>query len=527
MVVGAPLSRRAFLGSNALAAPAFLQGAAGKRNVLFIATDDLSARLGCYGASAVKTPNLDRLAQSGVLFNNAYCQFPLCCPSRTSLMTGLAPDTTRIWGNNEHFRSTMPDAVTIPQAFQKNGYFVARAGKIYHYNNPSEIGTPGLDDPASWQVAVNPVGFERIRDEAQITYQAPRAAGVGRPNNGTMPGNGRSGAAQWLRGGLGPSGIRIAQDGRTPVIPMSQNGDLGIAIATNASASSDETHSDFMVAESIMAMMEEHRNEPWFLAAGLFKPHVPWILPSKYFDLYPAEGIEIPPFDSAELAMAPRWAYTTNPPNYGMMPQQHREAIQGYYAAISFVDAQVGRLVGAVQRLGLARDTTIVFWSDHGFNIGEHGQWQKMSLFEPSVRVPLIFAGAGVNAAPSGCRRTVENLDIYPTLVELCGLKSAPPGLQGRSLAPLLSDAKAAWDHPAISQVNRSADGKTVMGYSLRTERHRYTMWASGAEGEELYDYQSDPRESRNLAGDSGSAALKSQLRATLERIARSRGMGR
>lgn len=517
------LTRRGFVGAGS-AVPAFLQGAEPKRNVLFISTDDLAARLGCYGVSAIKTPNLDRLAQAGVRFDNANCQFPLCSPSRTSLMTGLAPDTTRIWGNNEHFRTTVPDAVTIPQLFQKNGYFAARAGKIYHYNNPSEIGTPGLDDPASWMAAVNPVGFDRIRDEAQATFQATRGGMVGRPNNGMMPASGAQGAAAWLRGGRGPSGIRIAQDGRTPVIPFSPNGDLGIAIATNASSSSDETQSDFMVAESVIAMMEEHRNDPWFLAAGLFKPHVPWILPSKYFDMYPADRIEPPPFDEAELKSAPRWAYTTNPPNYGMTPEQQREAIRGYYAAISFVDAQVGRLLGAVERLGLSANTTVVFWSDHGFAIGEHGQWQKMSLFEASARVPLILSGAGVTAAPKGCARPVENLDIYPTLVELCGLKGAPANLQGRSLAPLLKDPNATWEGGAVSQVSRGGPNKSVMGYSIRTERYRYTMWASGAEGEELYDYQTDPREVRNLAADPDSSALKGRLHEMLARVARRRG---
>jgi uncharacterized sulfatase len=208
-----------------------------------------------------------------------------------------------------------------------------------------------------------------------------------------------------------------------------------------------------------------------------------------------------------------------------MTPAQHRECLRGYYAAISFVDAQVGRLLDALQRLGLAEDTTVVFWADHGYMVGEHGQWQKMKLFEPSARVPFIMAGAGVPTTGGVCRRTSEHLDVYPTLADVCGLQGAPANLHGRSLMPLLSNPNAAWDRPAVSQVTRNTASGPTMGYSLRTERYRYTMWAGGAEGEELYDYETDPRELRNLAGDTGSETLKSQLRARLETIATSRGM--
>jgi uncharacterized sulfatase len=189
------------------------------------------------------------------------------------------------------------------------------------------------------------------------------------------------------------------------------------------------------------------------------------------------------------------------------------------------VDAQVGRLMDAVERLGLAENTTIVFWADHGFMVGEHGQWQKMKLFEASARVPFLMAGAGVPSAGKACTRPSEHLNVYPTLVELCGLTGAPRNLHGRSLVPLLENPDAAWDHPAISQVTRPADGRRIMGYTVRTERYRYTMWDRGAQGEELYDYQSDPRELRNLAADSGAAALKRQLRGRLEAIATPRGM--
>jgi uncharacterized sulfatase len=537
--MAAPVAARALAepdnASGALGAPAIVKGVR-KRNVLFISTDDMCNRLGCYDVPVVKSPNLDRLAHSGVRFDQHYCQFPLCGPSRTSLMTGFAPDTTKVWDLNTDFRDTVPQAVTIPQLFLKNGYFTARTGKIYHYNNPSEIGTPGFDDAASWQCTSNPAGFDRTHDEGLVAFFSPpermykqfglgnRQAGA--QKTGTMPTPQRSASGfPWLHGGMGPSGIRIAQDGRTPVLPFSENGDLGIALAGHPSEGDDKVITDYMAAESAIAMVEEHKDQPWFIGAGFFRPHVPFIVPSKYYDMYRSEEMQIPPFDLSELTIAPHVAYTSQDPNYGMTPQQHRECLRGYYAAISFVDAQVGRLLDALERLDLAKDTTIVFWSDHGFMVGEHGQWEKTMLFEPSVRVPFIISGAGVTAARKGCKRTSEHLNIYPTLVEICDLKGAPTNLHGRSLVPLLQNPDAPWDHPAISQVTRRSGSGLTMGYSLRTERYRYTMWAGGAEGEELYDYDTDPRELKNLANDLAASGLKGKLRARLEEISRTRGM--
>jgi iduronate 2-sulfatase len=520
--------------ASALAVPALLKGER-KRNVLFISTDDMCNRLGCYDVPVVKSPNLDRLAQSGVRFDHHYCQFPLCGPSRTSLMTGLAPDTTKVWDLNTDFRDTIPQTVTMPQLFQKNGYFTARAGKIYHYNNPSEIGTPGFDDAPSWQKTANPVGYDRTHDEALVTHYVPQKRMI----EALFMGHGRSGAqgspmpvpqhsgskVPWLHGGMGPSGIRIAQDGSTPILPLSHNGDLGIDLAGHPSDGGDQNMTDYMVAESVIAMMEEHKNEPWFLGAGFYRPHVPFIVPSKYYDMYSVDEMQIPPFDPAELMTGPRIAYNSMDPNFGMTPQQHRECLRGYYAAISFVDAQVGRLLDALQRLDLAKDTTIVFWADHGFMVGEHGQWEKTMLFEPSARVPFIIAGAGVAAPGRGCKRTSEHLNIYPTLAEMCKLQGTPTNLQGRSLVPLLQNPDAPWDHPAVSQVSRGYGPNPTMGYSVRTERYRYTMWKGGVEGEELYDYQEDPRELKNLADDAIASDLKAKLRASLEKIARPRGM--
>jgi iduronate 2-sulfatase len=534
-VAASALASPPIAGAEVPSAPAVLKGAR-KRNVLFISTDDMCNRLGCYGVP-VKSPNLDRLAQSGVRFDHHYCQFPLCAPSRTSLMTGLAPDTTRCYDLNTDFRNTIPETVTLSQLFQKNGYYTGRAGKIYHYNNPSEIGTPGFDDAVSWHEVSYPAGYDRTHDEGLVTFYASqerlnsgmrvqeyqrREAQRAKETQARWPSEPK---APWRYGGSGPSGIRISQDGRTPVLPFSKNGDLGIAIAGHPSEGDDKVITDYMVAEAAICMMDEHKNEPWFIGAGFFRPHVPFIVPSKYFDMYHVDEIQVPPFDPSELRVAPRIAYDTMDPNYGMTPQQHREAVRAYYAAISFVDAQVGRLVDALQRLDLAKDTTIVFWADHGFMVGEHGQWEKTKLFEASARVPFIMAGAGVASAGKPCVRTSEHLNIYPTLAEMCALQGVPGNLQGRSLLPLLQNPDAPWEHPAVTQVTRRNASGPTMGYSVRTERYRYTMWSDGADGEELYDYQTDPHEIKNLAIDSNSSALKSKLRARLEEIANSRGM--
>lgn len=481
-MIGECISRRGFLAWGAasvasLAAPQIATGADSiKRNVLFIASDDLNNSLGCYGNPLVKTPNIDRLARMSVRFDRAYCQYSLCSPSRSSLLTGMAPDTTRVWDNETHFRQALPNVVTLPQAFQKNDYFVARAGKIFHYGNPEQIGTCGLDDPASWQETVNPAGIDHLKDEPLVTDYTPKRK-------------------------------------------------IGSSIEFYASGMRDDQHTDYLVADAVIDMMEQHRSDPWFLGAGFYKPHCPWIVPSKYFDLHPINEIQVPPFSPDEMRIAPEWAYFTKPANWGMSAQERRETIRAYYASISFVDAQVGRLLDALDRLRLTANTVVVFWADHGYHLGEHGQWMKQTLFEPPTRVPLLIGGAGIPVQSRGCQRTVEHLDIYPTLLELCGLEHGPENLQGRSLMPLLRNPDSPWGYPAVTQVGRKTKEKQVMGYSLRTERYRYTFWAQGSEGEEFYDYDADPRELRNLAHDPASEPLKQKLRKRLMTICQSRGM--
>ena len=448
--------------------------AAPRRNVLFIASDDLNHCFSTYGHRLVRTPHLDSIARQGVRFDRAYCQYALCSPSRTSVMTGLSPDRTGVYDLKKHFRESVPDAVTLGQAFQKNDYFVARVGKIYHYGNPGQIGTNGLDDAPTWMQRINPIGVDKTREEPMLTNYTP---------------------------GRG----------------------IGSALAFHASQARDEEHTDGIVAAETIRLMEENRERPWFLGAGFYKPHCPYIAPSQYFDRVPLDQVKLVPFAEWETKIAPQWAYFTKPANWGLTEKQRLQVMQAYYATILFMDAQVGKLLDAVKRMKMEDRTTVVFWSDHGYGLGEHGQWMKQTVFEYAARSPLLIGGAGVKARGQGCGRTVEFLDLYPTLVDLCGLRGAPAGLHGTSLRPLLDDPRRRWDRPAVTQVIRTPPSGEVRGYSMRTERHRYTMWNEGREGEELYDYAGDPRELKNLAGDAAAGGWKGQLRGRLEKIIASR----
>lgn len=468
--MSATWTRRSFFAAAGVPALAAAWQREERRNVLFISCDDLNNRFSTYGYDVVQTPHLDSLAKRGVRFDRAYCQFPLCAPSRASLMTGTGPECTGVQDLQTHFRTQMPNAVTMGQAFQKNDYYVARVGKIYHYGNPGQIGTDGADDPPTWMHRVNPAGVDKTQEEPRIINYTPK------------------------RG-------------------------LGSSASFYASPAPDEQHTDGLVALETIQLMEKHRRDPWFLGAGFYRPHCPYVSPRKYFDQVPMDRVKLVPFEQWELQIAPKWAYWTDPPNFGLTEKQRLEVMQAYFAAILFLDANVGRLLRALEATGQADRTTICFWSDHGYGLGEHGQWMKQTVFEHSARHPMIIAGAGVRARGRACGRTVEALDFYPTLGDLAGLRHLPEYLQGKSLRPLLDNPGARWDRPAVTQVLRRQGGQRVMGSSIRTERHRYTMWNEGSEGEELYDYERDPRELKNLAGDGGAAPVKANLRARLDQI--------
>ncbi len=456
------------------------EGSVGRRapNVLLIAVDDLACTLGCYGDLIAQTPNIDRLAQRGVCFQRAYNQLPLCNPTRASVMTGLRPDQIKVYDLDRHFRDEVPDVVTLSQAFQNAGHFAARVGKIYHYNVPASIGTDGFDDRPSWNRTVNPQG--RDKADEQLVFNAEPHRKI-------------SGALSWL-----------AADGV------------------------DEEQTDGMIATEAIKIMAEKKDEPFFLGVGFFRPHTPYVAPKKYFDLYPVESLRLPFAPQEDRDDIPQAAFAHNcpVPNYDLDEKLLLQATQSYYACVSFVDAQVGRLLDSLDELELADNTIVVLWSDHGYHLGEHnGVWQKRTLFEQSARAPLIIKTPGQKGR-GVCRRIVEFVDIYPTLADVAEI-DFPKNLPGRSLRPLLEEPLAPWDGLAVTQILRPADKrleKPVMGCSLRTERYRFTEWADGREGVELYDHHADPNEFNNLAINPDSKAI--QVMNRLRPLLRSRASG-
>jgi uncharacterized sulfatase len=437
-------------------------------NVLWIMADDLNNALGCYGHPLVKSPNIDRLARRGVRFDRAYCAFPLCNPSRASLLTGRRPDTTGVLDNSVHFRKQLPDVVTLPQLFQQHGYFAARVGKLFHYGVPNQIGTSGLDDPPSWLEVVNPRGRDKDDEDKIFSIK---------------PGTGFGATLSWL-----------------------------------AAEGSDAEQTDGIGAAAAIRLLEQHAGHPFFLGVGFYRPHTPYVAPRAYFDLYPLDRIALPADPGREGVPAP--ALTVNPPNYGISPELQRQAIQAYHASTSFMDAQVGKLLDALDRLKLTERTVVVFTSDHGYHLGEHGLWQKQSLFEESTRIPLIIAAPGTKARGSASPRLVEHVDLYPTLAELCGLP-VPAGLPGRSLRALLDDPAGPGKEAVLTQVRRGGGmaAAAFQGYSVRTERYRYTEWDGGRRGTQLYDHDSDPSELHNLADDPAHAATVNQLKRLLREV--------
>jgi iduronate 2-sulfatase len=445
-------------------------------SVLFMVADDLNCDLGCYGDPQVQSPNLDKLAKRGVRFEHAYCQFPLCSPSRSSFLTGRRPDETKVLTNpgaraanggagntHPHFRDALPDAVSLPQLFRNNGYKVMRIGKLYHYGVPGQIGTDGLDDPPSWDRVINPKGRDKT-DEERVFTLVPNQYGA---------------VLSWL-----------AADGE------------------------DSEQTDGITADTAVGALEEFSKsgEPFFLAVGFYRPHTPYVAPKKYFALYPPESIALPELSETDRERRPAPAYASAKKEQEELTDDlRRQAIQAYHASITFMDGQAGRVLDALDRLKLSDKTVVVFISDHGYHMGDHGLWQKMSLFERSSRVPLIIAAPSAGGNGHATESLAGLVDVYPTLADLCGLE-ASKDLDGKSLRPILNDPTAVVNKEVFTQVRRGQ----FDGYSVRTARWRFTEYDEGKKGRQLFDETNDPREVENLAENPLHADLVKELHETL-----------
>ncbi len=430
-------------------------------NVLFIAIDDLNDWVGCMGGHPdARTPNIDKLSKRGVLFTNAHCSAPLCGPSRTSLMTGLQPSTTGQYRNHPLFRdpaspNLLKNAVTIPQHFMKHGYRAVSGGKIFH-------GTP---DPPSWHEHF-PSMSENVPDEPKHSKD--------NISNKMYPKE---------------IGKRITWG------PMPEK--IG-----------DEDMGDGKVANWAKQELQKKQKAPFFLGVGFKKPHLPWFVPKKYFDMFPPDIISLPKVKNDDLADVPQVAineivnYKTIIPNHEIITSngQWRNAVAAYLATVAFVDAQVGRVIDALDSSPYADNTVVVLWSDHGWHLGEKLYWKKFSLWEESTRNILFISGPGIDSAK--CSKPVSLIDIYPTLIDLCGL-SPREGLEGQSLLPLLRNPNLRWDRPALSTRDNN--------HSLRTERWRYTRYHDGSE--ELYDHLNDPNEWTNLSDNPEYSPVKEELK--------------
>lgn len=467
------------------------EGSVEKLNVLMIAVDDLRPQLGCYGDPIVRSPAIDRLAEQGTVFMRAYCQQAVCSPSRTSLMTGRRPDSTRVYDLNTHFRKTIPDVVTLAQHFKNNGYHAQGLSKIYH---------GGLDDPRSWSVP----------------HWAPSAPGYGKPESLELIRKKREQLR--AKGRLEPTRVLERDDFGTPLKVQRRGAASVRGPAWEDPDVADNALPDGQTADKAIEALGEIKDRPFFLAVGFLKPHLPFVAPKKYFDHYPPDSIQLadnpnPPQDGPEIALS-NWGelrrYEGMPKQGPVSDQTARELIRAYYACASYTDAQIGRVLDELNRLGLRERTVVVLWGDHGWHLGDHGLWCKHTNFEKATHAPLIISAPRAKAAGTKSRALVEFVDIYPTLCELCELP-VPEGLEGTSVAPLLDNPQRTWKQAAFSQYPR---GK-VMGYSLRTDRYRYTEWAEPDQppvAVELYDHQTDPGENRNLAGQADYKAIVEQL---------------
>jgi arylsulfatase A-like enzyme len=450
------------LGTASLAFPRIAAGEETRPprpNVLFLVVDDLNDWIGCLaGHPDARTPNLDRAAKRGVLFTNAHCPAPLCNPSRVSVLTGYRPSTSGIYLNNQSFRVMMPSAVTLPQHFAAAGYDVSGAGKVFHTAYP---------DPQSWQDYFPSLWDHMPRDPMP----------EGRPLSGIED----AGMFDW-----GPL-------------------DVG-----------DESMGDWKVADWTARQLRTRRDRPFFLAAGLYRPHLPWYLPRKYFEMFPPDEVTLPRVKKDDLADVPplgqKMARSGNLHRKVLATDNWANAVSAYLASIAFADRCLGRILDALDESPAGRNTILVVWGDHGWHLGEKLHWRKFTLWEEATRCPLMICVPGVTSPGGACGRSVSLLDLYPTLVELCGLPRRP-ALEGTSLVPLLEAPKSDAPHPPA--VTTYGPGN----HSVRTERWRYTRYRNGEE--ELYDHSSDEMEWSNLASDPDYTQVKRKLAAWLPRKVR------
>ena len=430
-------------------------------DVLFIISEDLATCLSCYGNPVCKTPNLDGLAASGMRFDNAQCMFPLCNPTRSSLLSGLHPRTTKVLGNNQDWNEYLKPGTTLPEYFHAKGYLTMRCGKIFHEGN----GGREFSDVARWDMVL------------------PESAVASVEGSGSKKGGGKGGTQvqrqeTWLYSDLTPEQRNKEYDTR--------------AWSWGPVGTEDTDLPDGRIAEQAVKVLREKQDKPLFLALGFHKTHLPLFAPKKYFEMYPPETIPLPQYAETCLEGLPHGYKLKN--HKAFTDEKRRQAIAAYYACASYMDACVGKVLNALKETGRDRNTIVVFFGDHGFHLGEHLLWQKMTLFEESCRVPLIIRAPGVTLPGSICARPVGEIDLFPTLADLCGL-GVPSGKEGISMAPLLRDPKRPWKKGAFTCTG------TGNGTSVRTERYRYTEWG-GPEQAELYDHETDPRELRNLAKD-------------------------
>ena len=448
-------------------------------NVLFIAVDDMNDWVGCLGgyAGKVHTPNIDKLASKGMLFTNAHCPAPVCNPSRTAILTGLRPSTTGIYDNGAWWRPALPDVVSLPESFQRNGYLVAGGGKVFHH-------TPGFNPPEQWDEY-----FQQVFDDH---WHRPGPLD-------TVPVKG----IHWPKGFPLNNLPNVKNGTRPPANP--KEFDWG------PMSKSDEEMGDGQMVDWAKKFLQQDHDGPFFLATGIFRPHLPWYAPKKYFELYPLEEIQLPevpdddlddiPFAGQKIA-----AYRGDEWRYIKEKRQWKVAVQAYLASISFADAMVGVLLDELKRSPYAENTIIVLWSDHGWHLGEKHHWHKFTLWEEATRVPLIVSVPGSTEPGQSCDRAVSLIDLYPTLVELCGIPG-PGKLDGQSLVPLLKDPSVEPERTALITHGRG-------NHAVRSREFRYIRYADGSE--ELYDHRVDQNEWTNLAHDPDFDDVKAHLKESL-----------